>query len=83
MGQRTTRPHRYINPQPERILDAPEMAEDFYVNVLDWGPKNQVHHPCLHGSTNWYMYDSGAIIPFKRDTYPGIIELSGVTGGTV
>lgn len=56
VGQRATRPHRYINPQPERILDAPEMSEDFYVNVLDWGPKNQVralsplHAVCSHWS---------------------------------
>ena len=27
---------RYISPNPERILDAPGLVDDFYLNLLDW-----------------------------------------------
>eukprot|EP00892_Ulva_mutabilis_P004073 jgi/Ulvmu1/2037/UM120_0033.1 len=36
------RSHRYIPPQPDRVLDAPDMLDDFYSNVLDWGANNQL-----------------------------------------
>lgn len=29
--------HRHIASAPERILDAPEMVDDYYLNLLDWG----------------------------------------------
>ena len=25
---------------PERVLDAPKMVDDFYLNLLDWSPHN-------------------------------------------
>ena len=25
---------------PERILDAPELLDDYYLNLLDWGKNN-------------------------------------------
>jgi cell division cycle 20, cofactor of APC complex len=31
---------RHIPQQPERILDAPSLLEDFYLNLLDWGSNN-------------------------------------------
>lgn len=36
------RSHRYISPHPDRVLDAPDLVDDFYLNILDWGSKNQV-----------------------------------------
>jgi len=33
---------RYIAQAPERILDAPELLDDFYLNLLDWSEKNIV-----------------------------------------
>lgn len=39
---------RNIPQAPERILDAPEMLDDYYLNLLDWGPMNNVVH--LFGS---------------------------------
>lgn len=33
---------RNIPQAPERILDAPEMLDDYYLNLLDWGPMNNV-----------------------------------------
>ena len=42
---RTTEPvakksFRHIDKTPERILDAPELLDDFYVNLLDWSVGN-------------------------------------------
>ena len=36
-GRRT---RRYISQSPERILDAPELVNDFYLNLLDWSCDN-------------------------------------------
>ena len=35
---------RHIPQAPERILDAPELLDDYYLNLLDWG-KNNVPSP--------------------------------------
>lgn len=39
---------RNIPQAPERILDAPELLDDYYLNLLDWGPMNNVvrQHKC-------------------------------------
>lgn len=34
--------YRYISPQADRVLDAPDIADDFYTNILDWGSENKV-----------------------------------------
>ena len=31
---------RHIPQAPERILDAPELLDDYYLNLLDWSPNN-------------------------------------------
>ena len=31
-----------IKPEPEKILDAPELKDDYYLNLLDWGSKGQL-----------------------------------------
>lgn len=42
-AQRPTRKiNRHISQAPERILDAPELLDDYYLNLLDWGPSNNV-----------------------------------------
>lgn len=33
---------RYISSNPERILDAPDMIDDYYLNLLDWSQNNIV-----------------------------------------
>jgi len=32
--------HRHIPTVPEKVLDAPEMKGDYYLNLLDWGSNN-------------------------------------------
>ena len=31
-----------IKPEPQKILDAPELKDDYYLNLLDWGAKGQL-----------------------------------------
>jgi cell division cycle protein 20 (cofactor of APC complex) len=31
---------RYISQTPERILDAPDLLDDYYLNLLDWSQRN-------------------------------------------
>ena len=45
-----TRSHRYIPQHADRVLDAPDLPNDFYRNGLDWGSKNKVL--CSHSPTN-------------------------------
>jgi hypothetical protein len=42
-----TRSHRYIPQHADRVLDAPDLPNDFYRNGLDWGSKNKVLCPYL------------------------------------
>ena len=39
---------RHIPSSPERILDAPELIDDYYLNLLDWSSTNIVSILC-HG----------------------------------
>jgi len=38
--EKSKKAFRSISSTPERILDAPEMADDFYLNLLDWSSSN-------------------------------------------
>ncbi|KAG6690558.1 hypothetical protein I3842_10G021300 [Carya illinoinensis] len=37
---KTTKPRRHIRQSCERTLDAPDIVDDFYLNLLDWGSSN-------------------------------------------
>ena len=50
---------RHIPQAPERILDAPELLDDYYLNLLDWG-KNNVLAVALGDSVYlWNAADGG------------------------
>lgn len=36
----STKSSRYIPHAPERILDAPDIVDDYYLNLVDWSPHN-------------------------------------------
>ena len=40
---------------PYKILDAPKLTDDFYLNLLDWGPKNNKIGVALDDSL--YLWD--------------------------
>ncbi|EFC37108.1 cell division cycle 20 [Naegleria gruberi] len=39
-GSSSNSRHRSISAIPERILDAPKLVDDFYLNLLDWSSQN-------------------------------------------
>ncbi|CAK9024010.1 Cell division cycle protein 20 homolog (p55CDC) [Durusdinium trenchii] len=39
---RTSKPARHIPSAPERILDAPDLLDDYYLNLVDWGASNML-----------------------------------------
>eukprot|EP00954_Amorphochlora_amoebiformis_P000351 27969-Amorphochlora_amoeboformis.AAC.1 len=39
-ARRARKKNRYISAYPERILDAPDILDDYYINVLDWSSSN-------------------------------------------
>lgn len=41
-GRRMSRPQRFIPQMPSRVLDAPDVVDDYYMNVLDWGASNSL-----------------------------------------
>ena len=47
-----------IKPEPEKILDAPELKDDYYLNLLDWGARGQLAIG-LEGKV--YLYSSEKI----------------------
>ena len=39
-GSGDTQQERKISKTPERMLEAPDLVDDYYLNVLDWGKSN-------------------------------------------
>lgn len=37
-----TQTKKNIKQEPERILDAPQLKDDYYLNLLDWSSKGQL-----------------------------------------
>ena len=48
---------RKIPQEPERILDAPNLTDNFYYNPLDWGSKN-ILSVCLGGFSYLWNYNN-------------------------
>ncbi|KAM3381644.1 cell division cycle 20.2, cofactor of APC complex [Capsicum galapagoense] len=52
---KAAKPRRYIPQTPERTLDAPDILDDYYLNLLDWGSSN-VLSIALGGTV--YLWDA-------------------------
>ncbi|KAF7792237.1 hypothetical protein EIP86_003272 [Pleurotus ostreatoroseus] len=57
----TTNKTRKISTQPERVLDAPGILDDFYLNLISWSSLN-VLAVALEGSTYVWKADSGDVV---------------------
>jgi cell division cycle protein 20 (cofactor of APC complex) len=57
MGRKGT---RYVSKQAERVLDAPELVDDYYLNLIDWSPAN-VLAVALGAAVYLWDSDSGSI----------------------
>lgn len=55
------KPGRYIPSMPDRILDAPEIRNDYYLNLIDWSALNCLA-VALDDSVYLWNYTSGDII---------------------
>ncbi|XP_028937516.1 cell division cycle protein 20 homolog [Ornithorhynchus anatinus] len=61
---------RYIPSMPERILDAPEIRNDFYLNLVDWSGQN-VLAVALDNCVYLWSASSGDILQLLQMERPG------------
>ena len=70
---------RRIVTAAERVLDAPGLVDDYYLNLLDWSPLNQVAIG-LERSVYVWSADSGSVsslLEAPEDTYVSSVKWSG------
>ena len=60
-----SRTFRYIPQTPERILDGPDLVDDYYLNLLDWSPSN-ILSVALKQTVFLWKADSGDITQLTR-----------------
>ncbi|KAF7117088.1 hypothetical protein CNMCM5793_005772 [Aspergillus hiratsukae] len=70
---------RRVQTAPERVLDAPGLLDDYYLNLLDWSSGNQV---AIGLERNVYVWsaDSGSVsclLETSADTYVSSVKWSG------
>ncbi|KAL2675257.1 hypothetical protein Neosp_011440 [[Neocosmospora] mangrovei] len=70
---------RRIATAPERVLDAPGLVDDYYLNLLDWSSNNQV---AIGLERNVYVWsaDEGSVsclLETTPDTYVSSVKWSG------
>ncbi|GFF93189.1 WD repeat-containing protein slp1 [Aspergillus lentulus] len=70
---------RRVQTAPERVLDAPGLLDDYYLNLLDWSSGNQV---AIGLERNVYVWsaDSGSVsclLETSPDTYVSSVKWSG------
>ncbi|KAG5645825.1 hypothetical protein DXG03_005166 [Asterophora parasitica] len=74
----TTNKVRKIATQPERVLDAPGMADDFYLNLISWSCQNAVA-VALEASTYIWKADTGTVVQLgeaPEGTYVSSVDFS-------
>ncbi|KAI0488580.1 hypothetical protein KFK09_028418 [Dendrobium nobile] len=57
---------RYIPQSAERILDAPNLEDDFYLNLLDWGKRNIL---AIALGNSVYLWDASVGSAFELVTF--------------
>ena len=71
---------RHIPQQPEKVLDAPELLDDYYLNLLDWNSQN-VLSIALGSSVYLWNASSGDIQELKGDSERHITSVSWIQNG--
>ncbi|KAI1236746.1 hypothetical protein IHE44_0014999, partial [Lamprotornis superbus] len=62
---------RYIPSMPDRILDAPEIRNDYYLNLIDWSSQNFLA-VALDNSVYLWNHGSGEIIQLLQMEHPDV-----------
>lgn len=74
----TTNKSRKIPTQPERVLDAPGMVDDFYLNLISWSCQNALA-VALEASTYIWKADTGNVVQVgeaPEGTYVSSVDFS-------
>lgn len=74
-----TNKSRKIPTQPERILDAPGMVDDFYLNLLSWSKATNTLSVALEGATYIWNADNGNVTQLGsglEGTYVSSVDFS-------
>uniref|UniRef100_A0A3Q4BTS1 CDC20/Fizzy WD40 domain-containing protein n=1 Tax=Mola mola TaxID=94237 RepID=A0A3Q4BTS1_MOLML len=58
---------RYISSTPDRILDAPELRNDFYLNLLDWSSQNVLAVALLNSVYLWDATQGDIVLLMKME----------------
>eukprot|EP01089_Gocevia_fonbrunei_P016669 TRINITY_DN5231_c0_g1_i1.p1 TRINITY_DN5231_c0_g1~~TRINITY_DN5231_c0_g1_i1.p1 ORF type:complete len:489 (+),score=72.81 TRINITY_DN5231_c0_g1_i1:97-1467(+) len=78
-----SRNKRVIPQNPERVLDAPEFVDDYYLNLLDWGVGNQLAVALGNTVYLWNGSDGSINELVRTETYDNIItSVSFLPGST-
>eukprot|EP00890_Picochlorum_soloecismus_P006802 jgi/Picsp_1/947/NSC_04431-R1_cell division cycle protein 20 homolog len=70
---------RAVPQQPERILDAPDLVDDYYLNLMDWGSSNTV---AIALSQTVYLWNASGgdiqqLLATEGDTYVTSVNWAG------
>ena len=74
---------RYVNKVPYKVLDAPDLQDDFYLNLVDWGSSN-VLGVGLGNSVYMWNSHSGRVTKLcelKDDTVTSVSWIQRVSAG--
>lgn len=69
--RKSIRQRRQIHRFPERILDAPDIIDDFYLDLLDWGSSNVVAIALRNCVYLWAASDGSAVQLLSADDETG------------
>ncbi|CAL9688690.1 unnamed protein product [Knipowitschia caucasica] len=63
----STKKTRYISTTPDKILDAPELRNDFYLNLIDWSSRNVLAVALHNGVYLWDANQGDVILLMKLE----------------
>ncbi|KAI8770414.1 cell division cycle protein 20 [Biomphalaria glabrata] len=69
VGAKQSTSSRFIPKEPDRILDAPEMLDDYYLNLMDWSQNNILTVALGNGVFLWNA-DNGTITELMELSIP-------------
>lgn len=80
LAQKVQKPSRHIPTVANRILDAPDMLDDYYLNLLDWSKSNKLAI-ALGSAVYIWSAESGDIVSLYDEPGINITSLSWSVGG--
>lgn len=65
---------RYVNKVPYKVLDAPDLQDDFYLNLVDWGSSNVLGVGLANSVYMWNSHTGGVtrLCELKDDTVTSV-----------